>query len=178
MEHVTNHIFPPLAGIVNEYVNPQVLVIMSISFGYNDHWDTMEYSIVIDPKIAELIWKLQQWYPRSNIGINYNQRIDVPFEFIEIRIIDQPELVEAFERIYPLGEDYGNAKLFEGVINEIFKIYAWNLDPEDEDDLPPMTLNLGNFTDGPLKLPQEVPGFLDDIQIVIDYFNTHAPLVE
>jgi len=53
MEHVTNHIFPPLAGIVNEYVNPQVLVIMSISFGYNDHWDTMEYSIVIDPKIAE-----------------------------------------------------------------------------------------------------------------------------
>lgn len=155
MEHLTSHIFPPLAHIVEEYVDPQSLLIITIQTEIGECYIKMSYSEVMDPAWIKLILQVQQMYPTKYVTIYRCGKFRAWFRDIKMRVVDQPELIEAFERIY--GTETGDVELFDAVINGIFTIYAelTGTDPMHFDSDDPYNSDI-----------------YADLATVIQYFNT------
>ncbi len=139
MEELTQHIYPQLARIVNQYNPPQALLIIQYkpeSGAYR--YINLNDSEIVDTDWARTIQLVQRKHPDTEIvfytGIDFN----VPIKDFDIRIVEDPELIDAFGRIY--GKSFSSYRLeywFELEIKRLYRELTGIYPEGDKEDYDP-----------------------------------------
>lgn len=111
MEALEQHLFPPIARMIEEYNPPRSLLIITyneIGYGVSRcDCPSMTLSEVVDKSWADTVLYVQGQYPDHIVEFGQCHRdYKVELRDLEIKVINEPELVDAFERTY--GESYGS----------------------------------------------------------------------
>lgn len=101
-----------------QHIPPRSLLIMSITIM---NAPCLIQSVIVDLEWARTILAVHQKYPNGEVPLPEDIIADVTFSDVNIRIVDDPELVEAFERTY--GNSYGCADIATWVRNGIYSLY-------------------------------------------------------
>ncbi len=116
----------PLGNIVGEYNPlssvPQSLLILSYFTGRRD-MPLLEQSIIVDREWADVILKVQEKYPDTKIEfVVGDEAYNEPIGKFIIKVVNRPELIEAFREIYQ-EDEHGSADILLWMENPIYRLY-------------------------------------------------------